>query len=114
MRLIRDNEVRKKTVVDDGKGNRAKDACIQVLVPEGPNFVMRVFTVKPGGHTPRHSHPFEHEVFVLSGKGRAVGKETFEMSPGDAIYVPPDDPHCFENAGLEDLRIICVVPRSAA
>ena len=114
MKLIKDGAVEKKKVADDGKGNAAKDTEIQVLVPEGPNFVMRVFTVKPGGHTPRHTHPFEHEVFVLSGRGRAVGNETLPMSPGDALYVPPNDPHCFENAGDDDLRIICVVPKSAA
>ena len=34
-----------------------------------PNFAMREFEVAPGGHTPRHSHPYEHEVFVLQGSG---------------------------------------------
>ena len=24
------------------------------------NFCMRVFTLAPGGHTPRHSHEWEH------------------------------------------------------
>ena len=30
-----------------------------------PGFTMRQFDVAPGGHTPRHSHTYEHEVFVL-------------------------------------------------
>ena len=34
-----------------------------------PNFAMRQFDVAPGGYTPRHSHPYEHEVYVLEGTG---------------------------------------------
>ena len=34
-----------------------------------PNFAMRQFEVAPGGYTPQHSHPYEHEVFVLEGSG---------------------------------------------
>jgi quercetin dioxygenase-like cupin family protein len=114
MRLIRSGQVEPERLTADKNGNPAKDAFIQVMVPEGPNFVMRVFTVKPGGHTPRHSHSFEHEVYVLAGKGRASGSSEFDMTPGDAIFVPAGDLHCFANTGTEDLKIICVVPRSDA
>ena len=34
-----------------------------------PNFAMRQFEVATGGYTPRHSHDYEHEVFVLEGEG---------------------------------------------
>ena len=34
-----------------------------------PNFAMRQFDVAVGGYTPRHHHPYEHEVFVLEGEG---------------------------------------------
>ena len=33
---------------------------------------MRQFEVAPGGHTPKHSHGHEHEVFVLEGIGRGA------------------------------------------
>ena len=39
-----------------------------------PNFAMRQFEVAPGGYTPRHSHPYEHEVFVLEGEGRRLSR----------------------------------------
>jgi quercetin dioxygenase-like cupin family protein len=32
---------------------------------EAPNFVMRLFTVKKDGHSPKHSHHWEHEVFIV-------------------------------------------------
>ena len=34
-----------------------------------PNFAMREFVVEPGGHTPRHHHPYEHEIYVVAGQG---------------------------------------------
>ena len=36
------------------------------------NFAMRLFEMKPGGYSPFHSHPWEHEVFVLEGEGLVV------------------------------------------
>jgi quercetin dioxygenase-like cupin family protein len=43
---------------------------VPVGVADGaPNFSLRVFTLEPGGHTPYHNHPWEHENYVLSGRG---------------------------------------------
>ncbi len=114
MRVIRAREVKPEPVGADNAGNPAKLTSIQVLVPEGPNFVMRVLTVKPGGHTPRHRHDFEHEVYVLAGKGKLTGDIEAEIGAGDAVYVESRDLHCFENTGSEDMRFICVIAASAA
>lgn len=77
-----------------------------------PNFVMRVFDVSPGGHTPYHSHDFEHEVFVLQGSGRHVdGGEEQPLAPGDVVYVAPGSVHQFRASPNESLRFICVVPK---
>ena len=32
-----------------------------------PNFAMRQFEVAPGGFTPRHQHPYEHDLFFYQG-----------------------------------------------
>jgi quercetin dioxygenase-like cupin family protein len=76
-----------------------------------PTFVMRVFDLPPGASTPYHTHDWEHEVLVLSGAGLAVSEsgET-PIGPDDAIYVPPDEKHCFKNAGQDTFRFVCVVP----
>ena len=77
-----------------------------------PNFVMRVFTVEPGGHSPRHSHPFEHEVFVHSGRGEVFHEgKTYPLGPGHVAYIPPDTLHQFLNTGGEPLVFVCVIPR---
>jgi len=76
-----------------------------------PRFCMRVFEVEPGSSTPSHSHWWEHEVFVLSGQGVAVGEEgETPIARESVVFVPPDEPHCFKNNGDEILRFICVIP----
>ena len=76
-----------------------------------PTFVMRVFEIQPGSATPAHSHPWEHEVFVVSGRGAVRGADTErQLGEGDTVMVLPDEPHCFANTSDDILRIICVVP----
>ncbi|MHC4505301.1 MAG: cupin domain-containing protein [Planctomycetota bacterium] len=110
MKLIRDRDVRPVEVRADKDGKPAERTSVQVMVPEGPNFVLRVFTLGPGGRTPLHAHPWEHEVYVLAGRGRAAGESEFDLTPGDTVYVAPGEEHCFLNAGEDDLRFVCVVP----
>lgn len=79
-----------------------------------PNFCMRVFEVKPGSSTPHHSHPWEHEVFILSGQGVVVGEQgETAISEGSVIFVAPDEQHCFINTSSQVLRFICLIPLQA-
>lgn len=75
------------------------------------NFVMRVFELAPGGHTAYHTHPWQHEVYVLQGTGavRKEGKD-YDLTQGSVVLVKPDEPHQFLNKGKEPFRFICVVP----
>ena len=76
-----------------------------------PRFCMRVFEVEPGSSTPSHSHWWEHEVFILSGKGVVVsGEGETSIAEGSVVFVAPDEHHCFVNNGDETLRFICVIP----
>ena len=80
-----------------------------------PNFAMRQFEVAPGGHTPRHSHPYEHEVFILSGEGEVFeGDQPRSLQAGDVVYVAPDEVHQFRNTGGTPLKFLCLVPNSSA
>ncbi|HUY33774.1 MAG TPA: cupin domain-containing protein [Pirellulales bacterium] len=79
-----------------------------------PNFAMRQFEVQPGGCTPRHSHPYEHEVFVLEGAGVVFeGDVEHPLRAGDVIYVAPDEVHQFRNNGATPLKFLCLVPNSS-
>jgi len=76
-----------------------------------PTFMMRHFTLEPGGHTPYHKHEWEHEVYVLDGEG-AVKHEATEylVGPGDAIYVPPSQMHQFRSTASAPFTFLCLVP----
>ncbi len=75
------------------------------------NFVMRLFEIAPGGFTPRHSHPWEHEIFVHSGKGAVLENGSWvNLSPGTAIFIPPDEEHQLKNTGDEPFVIVCLIP----
>lgn len=75
-----------------------------------PNFSLRHIRVEAGGHTPRHSHDYEHEVFVVSGAGTVLleGQER-PIRAGDVVYVPAEEEHQFK-ASAEGLRFLCLVP----
>ncbi|MBW1713318.1 MAG: cupin domain-containing protein [Deltaproteobacteria bacterium] len=78
------------------------------------NFFMRVVEVEAGGQgPPSHSHPYEHEIFILEGRGKVIGDgEERPFETGDVIFIPPDEPHHIEPEGR--LRFICLVPASEA
>ena len=76
---------------------------------------MRQFVVAPGGHTPRHSHPYEHEVYVLEGEGEVVeGDRPHALAAGDFVLIKPDEIHQFRNTGGGQLKFLCLIPNSAA
>lgn len=84
-------------------------------VDQAPNFAMRQFEVEPGGHTPKHVHDYEHEVFVLAGQGVLVdGDAEQPLSAGSVVYVAPNDVHQFRNTGPDPLQFLCLIPNSAA
>ena len=75
-----------------------------------PNFALRQIRVESGGHTPRHAHDYEHEVFVVSGSGTVLlGGAEQPLRAGDVVYVPADHEHQFK-ASDEGLRFLCLVP----
>ena len=92
----------------------SKGAKIKWLINEkdgAPTFLMRHFTIEAGGFTPYHQHDWEHEVYVLEGKGRLRYEELEErIEAGDAILIPPGKKHQFR-ADSETLKFLCMVPK---
>ena len=78
------------------------------------NFCMRLFELAPEGHTPRHAHPWEHEVYILAGAGQVAGESSdLEFKAGSVVHVAPGEVHQFRNTGGETLRFLCLVPKTA-
>ena len=94
----------------------AKDTWKQVPVSKDdgtPVFSLRVFTIEPGGHTPYHTHPFEHVNYIIEGNG-AVVTESGEERPvhtGDFVLVLPDEKHQYKNVSDSPMVMICGVPK---
>lgn len=101
-----------KAISVNAKG--VSNAIKQVLV--GPaqgweGWVMRLFTLSEGGHAPRHSHPWPHINYIVSGEGTLYldGKE-YPVEPGFVAYIPGGAEHQFQNRGQQDFSFICIVP----
>ena len=96
----------------------SKGCSVRWLIGENddaPNFAMRQFQVEPGGYTPRHHHPYEHEVFVLAGEGEVYEDSVAHpLKAGDVVLVKPDEVHQFRNTGDSPLQFLCLIPNSAA
>ncbi len=76
-----------------------------------PTFAMRHFKVEPDGCTPRHEHPWEHEVLVISGDGELeCGGKVIEIHAGDGLFVPGNTLHQFRNTSNGPMEFLCIVP----
>lgn len=96
-------------------GDEAPGVTIRVLIDDekdgAPVYVLRMIEIAPGGNTPDHSHPFEHENFVIDGSGSVmIEGEWHDVSPGDLIFVPPGVRHQYKNTGGETFRFLCGIP----
>jgi quercetin dioxygenase-like cupin family protein len=76
-----------------------------------PTMAMRFFEIAPGGHSPLHQHPYEHEVFVTAGAGTIWrdGQEV-PLQPGDVLLISADEKHQFKNTGAAALQFMCLIP----
>ena len=110
MKVNRSEQIESQEVSMEG----ATGCSVRWLINQtdgAPNFAMRQFVVDPAGHTPKHSHPYEHEVYVLAGNGVVLeGNEEHPIAAGDFVYVGPDELHQFRNTGSAPLTFLCMVP----
>jgi len=95
----------------------AKGIDARVVIGKGdgaPNFCMRVFEIAPGGHTPKHAHDWEHEMFIHAGEGEVFGNGRWHpIAAGKVVFIPGHEDHQLRNSGKEKLIVVCLVPGSA-
>jgi mannose-6-phosphate isomerase-like protein (cupin superfamily) len=65
--------------------------------------------LKLGAATTPHYHPRCEEIYyILVGEGAMrIEAETREVSPGDAIAIPPGQIHQIRNTGAVELKFLC-------
>jgi HTH-type transcriptional repressor of puuD len=74
------------------------------------NLVTTGITVfEPGTAIPLHTHNVEESVLILEGEATAVvDGESWNLTTGDATWVPAGVPHRFANRGQGVMRIYWV------
>ena len=107
MRVISYREVEAKEVEGSSK------LKLRWLNTDGSrNFAVRHCEVESGGYSPFHSHPWEHEIYVIEGNGTALGERKPEsISTGDLISIPAGETHQIKNTGKNTLKALCMIPR---
>lgn len=109
LKIISFKEVEAKDVGDGAYKARVRWLITKDIGAE--NFAMRLFEIEPGGYTPLHKHPWEHEVFILEGKGKVIGEAgESEFKSGDAIFIPANEMHQFVNSSEKTLLLLCLIP----
>jgi quercetin dioxygenase-like cupin family protein len=96
------------------KEKGVKDTTIRWLISKNDgaeNFAMRLFEIEPGGHTPYHQHDWEHEIFILEGKGIAKSKDAeVTIKQGDILFIEPNEWHQMKNTNNTLMKVICLIP----
>jgi quercetin dioxygenase-like cupin family protein len=113
MKIIPYNDVKAIRIESDV----AKRVTARVVIGKNDgatNFCMRVFEIAEGGNTPRHSHDWEHEMFVHAGAGEIYcNGRSNPVKAGSVAFIPANEEHQIKNTGKELLIIVCLVPSKA-
>ena len=66
-------------------------------------------SVPPRARTALHVHKLTEEIYhVTQGAGlMTLGREKFAVAMGDTICIAAGTPHCIENTGDAELKILC-------
>lgn len=101
--------------VEDLAKEGAEKVRVRYLIDErhgSHRFAVRLYTVEKGGHTPLDEHAYEHQVYVLSGRGMLKqSKEAGPLKPlraGDTVFIPSKAVHQFSNEWDEPFVFLCV------
>jgi len=92
--------------LSDQRAMPTADRWYRVLIDrEVTQFVGSI----PPGRAPDHFHEYEEVLFILHGEGRMwAGESNTPIGPGSCIYLPRRQPHCVENTGTGELRLLGV------
>ena len=96
-------------------GDSAPGTSIRWLIDDdhdgAPVYALRMIEIEPGGNSPQHTHPYEHENFVVQGKGRLFIEGAWhDLKEGDVAFVPAGVLHQYVNAGESTFKFLCGIP----
>ena len=96
-------------------GDEAPGTHIRWLIDKehdgAPVAALRMIEIGQGGNSPRHTHPYEHENYVIDGVGQVfIEDQWHDLKTGDVVFIPPDVLHQYRNAGETIFKFLCMVP----
>jgi len=101
--LVRFSE-RETHVAEDGRWYR-----VLVDGEVGSTSVTQFIGAIPPGRAPDHFHEYEEVLCVLAGSGRVwAGQTCAPIERGSCVFLPRRQPHCVENTGGDELRLLGV------
>jgi quercetin dioxygenase-like cupin family protein len=83
-----------------------------------PEYGLRLFTAQPSGQIPIHNHFYIQTMYILTGRFECYEYDpqtdqkvkTCVAGPGDAIYVPSQQPHGMRNlSASEPATFLCCI-----
>jgi len=76
-----------------------------------PGYALRLYEIEPRRATTAHTRYWEHQVFVLAGRGAVIaGDQEALLGEGDMVYIPPGERHQFVNRGEQPFRFLMALP----
>lgn len=89
---------------------KCKEAYIQVITKDDPDFIVRKITLKNGGFMPNHTNLIAHQQVVLSGEAKVViADEIIHAKAGDYLYIPAGVEHYYEAIYDTDYEFLCMI-----
>ena len=75
------------------------------------SHVMRMFTLGTDGYSPKHSHSWDHMVYIVKGKGIIfIDGIDYSVSGDSVAFIPGGKEHQFKQKGKDELVFMCIVP----
>ncbi len=99
--------------MDDGKIVKGVTGRVAIGKDDGAeNFCMRIFELDKDGFTPRHTHDWEHEIFVHAGEGEFFSNgEWIPAKAGFTVFIPGGEEHQIRNVGENKFVFVCLIPK---
>jgi mannose-6-phosphate isomerase-like protein (cupin superfamily) len=64
----------------------------------------------PGNQSQAHRLKTAEVYYLVRGKGvMHIGEEAADVTPGDAVYIPPGSVQWLENTGRDEIEFLCIV-----
>lgn len=110
-RIVDCENTRRLSIEEEG----AENMTLQWLLPDdlerSPSFCTRKVTLGSNGKTPNRKTSWEHQLFILAGKGVLIEKERKTiLKPGMAIQIRPYLSFEVVNTSSEEFVFLDIVP----